>query len=335
MSIKNTSLGGTDWSTPTARVKPTDLNDTFSAGASLTISSLAINGLNTIRSLIDRVGVWSAGNIDGWGDAYINANGRENSVDTANTTAPFITDSYCSGFISITGDTTHNPNTYTTPENAFDDDLATYAEHAGPYVQPYQSSLGKTFASKYIGVGFVKARVWTSGDAYGTYYIQTYKSSTWTTIKTVNAYDNYGRHNIKEFYFTVDDTVEGIRIVMYTNGVTTTMWHIHYVYELKYGNVGASKIITHNIPTGKLSGTCSSVIGVPFINNFKTNSVIKYKLTNATEDSGWLDCGNAPSVSQFTPFTSEPTKLIVSLIPSGATFDAFSPTIKGFWVKEL
>jgi hypothetical protein len=29
MAIKNTKLGGTDWDTPSARVKPTDLNDTF------------------------------------------------------------------------------------------------------------------------------------------------------------------------------------------------------------------------------------------------------------------------------------------------------------------
>jgi hypothetical protein len=29
MAIKNTKLGGTDWDTPSARVKPTDLNDTL------------------------------------------------------------------------------------------------------------------------------------------------------------------------------------------------------------------------------------------------------------------------------------------------------------------
>ena len=53
-----------------------------------------IAGLNTIRSLIDRAGVWSAGNLDGWGDAYIDADGREDSVDTGNTTATFDTNKY-------------------------------------------------------------------------------------------------------------------------------------------------------------------------------------------------------------------------------------------------
>lgn len=33
MAIKNGELGGTDWSTPQARVKPTDLNDTFDEAA--------------------------------------------------------------------------------------------------------------------------------------------------------------------------------------------------------------------------------------------------------------------------------------------------------------
>ena len=31
MSLKNTKLGGIDWNTPSARIKPTDLNDTFNA----------------------------------------------------------------------------------------------------------------------------------------------------------------------------------------------------------------------------------------------------------------------------------------------------------------
>jgi hypothetical protein len=38
MAIKNTSLGGTDWDTPVARVKPTDLNDTFDAAKDYTDS---------------------------------------------------------------------------------------------------------------------------------------------------------------------------------------------------------------------------------------------------------------------------------------------------------
>ena len=53
-----------------------------------------IAGLNVIRGLIDRAGVWSAGMIDWWGDAYIDADGRENSVIIASTGATFDTNKY-------------------------------------------------------------------------------------------------------------------------------------------------------------------------------------------------------------------------------------------------
>jgi len=49
-------------------------------------------GLNVIRGLIDRAGVWSAGTIDGWGDAYTSASGREGSVVSA--TATFDTNKF-------------------------------------------------------------------------------------------------------------------------------------------------------------------------------------------------------------------------------------------------
>ena len=53
-----------------------------------------ITGLNLIRSLIDRAGVWSKGMIDWWGDAYVDADGREGSVDSAETGAEFDTNKY-------------------------------------------------------------------------------------------------------------------------------------------------------------------------------------------------------------------------------------------------
>ena len=39
-------------------------------------------GLNHIRQLINRAGVYSAGNIGGWGEAYVDTDGQNNSVDT-------------------------------------------------------------------------------------------------------------------------------------------------------------------------------------------------------------------------------------------------------------
>jgi len=94
MAIKNEKLGGTDFSTPTARVKPTDLNDTNDKIADLISESFSVSGKNIIRSLIDRAGVFSAGKDDMWGDAYVDADGREDSVVAALTDATFNTDKY-------------------------------------------------------------------------------------------------------------------------------------------------------------------------------------------------------------------------------------------------
>lgn len=154
---------------------------------------LTLIGLNMLRQLIDRVGVWSLGNIDGWGDAYIDADGRENSVNTGTSTATFDTNKY----------------------------------------KP--------------------------------------------------------------------DTTE--------------------------------KIIIHTIPTGSFISTVSTVIGVPMIVDWETDDDIQYKLTNATEDTGWLSCSNAPSVNSFTPFTSEPTTLTVKLIPKSVAPTTGYPSIKGFWIR--
>lgn len=62
-------------------------------------------GKNHIRQLFDRAGVYSAGEDDGWGEAYVDADGRNDSVDTdvGDTTATFVTDEYQYSWGSSTG----------------------------------------------------------------------------------------------------------------------------------------------------------------------------------------------------------------------------------------
>jgi hypothetical protein len=58
-----------------------ELNANNTAGWSVSLK-------NHIRTLIDRAGVYSADTTDLWGEAYIDADGRNDSVDTgASTTA--------------------------------------------------------------------------------------------------------------------------------------------------------------------------------------------------------------------------------------------------------
>jgi hypothetical protein len=56
--------------------------------------SFKIIAKNHIRTLFDRVGVYSADETDVWGEAYVDSNGRNDSVDIGATTATFDTNKY-------------------------------------------------------------------------------------------------------------------------------------------------------------------------------------------------------------------------------------------------
>ncbi|MFC2086480.1 hypothetical protein ACFLQ9_02040 [Bacteroidota bacterium] len=103
--------------------------------------------------------------------------------------------------------------------------------------------------------------------------------------------------------------------------------------RIKFEGKGlGSSLIYHNIPNGYFSSGISNTIGVPLINDWEEGANIQYKLTNDTEDSGWL---NYNVVSSFTPFTSEPTKVIVKLIPKADNPTPGVPAIYGFYVSEF
>jgi hypothetical protein len=61
MAVKNNKIGGTDWSTPSARIKPTDLNDTIdvlsrafgTTDNSLSFSYNTDGTVDTITEIID------------------------------------------------------------------------------------------------------------------------------------------------------------------------------------------------------------------------------------------------------------------------------------------
>jgi len=92
----------------------------------------------------------------------------------------------------------------------------------------------------------------------------------------------------------------------------------------------ATSQITHTIPSGTFPSNISSAIGSPLVEDWDDGADIQYKITNATEDSGWL---NQNEVSEFTEFTSEPDELVVKLIPKETDPTAGTPSIKGFALR--
>jgi hypothetical protein len=87
--------------------------------------------------------------------------------------------------------------------------------------------------------------------------------------------------------------------------------------------------ITHTIPSGTFASDISSSVGVAFFDDWESGSSVQYKLSNASDDSGWL---TSNAVSEFTAFSSEPTTLTVKIIPKSSSPTTAVPSIKGFWV---
>jgi hypothetical protein len=296
------------------------------------------SGRNTIRQLIDRDVSLSATGGE-WAEAYIDSNGRLNSVDTASTTALqeyhyqngeiFRNTYFVPGFVDdYSSDTTHDPSSLTNPENAFDGDDSTYASIIG-LDSTATSYLGKTFSSKYVYAIKYRTYVSANSGAYGdvTFDIETYDGSSWTSIYSYTK-NNNGDETI---YGTqiVDDTIEGIRIKLYhTDGNTGGN---HKFYSIEYGYLNTASEIIHDLPSGSFSSTINGSFGTVLIEDWETGADIQYKLTNSTEDTGWLDYNE---VSEFTAFTSEPTTCIVKLVPKSSSPTAGYPSIKGFYLVE-
>lgn len=393
----------------------TKLNATFA-------ESLQQCGLNTLRSLIDRAGVWSAGQIDGWGDAYIDSDGREDSVSADETNAEFDTNKYkvraipttyviieatslnvsdfsinncqciklstgkwmvfCTTgteevkraqiyktlFYGTDGSNARIKTTYVTGITALKTSvsrdvgkrayfavasLSTTSTLNGTYTGTFaDTSTNTSFSSWYVlgqttnQTGCYSRYELPSGsviDSAGPNVLIDTTGTDRSSIETNNPATLQAECNISGGAGTRTATVQIIALCAgsiswvaagtLTSSTNIDFYTTHSVPVMTAASETISNIVVHTIPTSTFSSTISKAIGVPLIDNWETDADIQYKLTNGSEDSGWLSCGNTPSISSFTAFTSEPTTLTVKLIPKSSSPTAGYPSIKGFWVR--
>lgn len=313
------------------------LNSNFSA-------ALTVAGMNTIRQLIDRAGVWSIKSIEGWGDAYVSSGGRESSVDAA-TTATFSSNKYTYARVfALSGTTETNTETTETNNNASSSTVTITANDNIMFTTIGFQCSG-TSANRIITIAIKRA-----GNTLAT---KTSASANWVAGGTLTfASTDYSDYIHSGDTITIE-TSGGSGALSYLSAQSFTGSLFSFTNQTVNGcsvaQGGTSTVITatklssttpidmtvvHNIPTGTFSATVSSAIGVPMIatSDWETGNDIKYKLTNGSEDSGWLDCGTSPLISTFTAFTSEPTKLTVKLVPATPGTSTSKPGIRGFWV---
>jgi len=95
---------------------------------------------------------------------------------------------------------------------------------------------------------------------------------------------------------------------------------------------GLSTEITHTIPSGTFGSTSQTFFGTALVEEWEEGANIQYKLTNATEDTGYGDYNEV--LKAASAFTSEPTKGIVKLIPKSSSPTLGIPSINGFGAVE-
>ena len=90
--------------------------------------------------------------------------------------------------------------------------------------------------------------------------------------------------------------------------------------------------VIQTIPTGTFDSAINGAIGVPFYGVLESGAVVQYKLSNGSDDTGWL---NVVTVDSFTAFSGgEPTTLTIGLTPKPTSSSVESPSIRGFWVRS-
>jgi hypothetical protein len=261
-------------------------------------------------------------------EAYVDADGQQDSVVTAETTASYITaDSTYAAASQLNNATltTNNPDGVSSPDNFFDNNSATSATRQINNTTYAETSLGKTFSSQLIYSVYVDLYWLVNGDTTTrSIYLQTYDGSIWTTVATLIS-NNYADYNYAGTY-VLNQTVQGVRVVFATNGDTSSADHTHTFRVFQLFNTD-SAIVTHTIPAGTFSPTISSSFLTFKPADWESGADVQYKYTNSVpEDSGWLD---ANEVETFTAFTSTPTKVTIKLIPKSSSPTAGYPSIKG------
>jgi hypothetical protein len=157
--------------------------------------------------------------------------------------------------------------------------------------------------------------------AAGTYWVVLSRSGSLSSSNLINIYTN--------------GAVSGIGPMATYNGSTWTnggfgganVWTFELIYS------GASYCVTHTIPAGTFPAGITKAICAPKIVDWETGADIQFKLTNGTDDTGWLTAGVSPSVQTFTAFASAPTKLIIKLIPKVSSPTAGYPSVASVGVR--
>lgn len=275
-------------------------------------------------------------------DEAIDSNGTNNTIDKTNDGA--VHDASNSAYVlapvdDASGDTTHDPDAFSSPTNAFDDNDGTFATKNRNTSGSSNSNLGKTFGAKTVkSVRAVYSCTTTSvANQTVTIKIQTYNGSVWSDFTTLDTlvFNNSTPPGIKYSGANIDASVQGVRI-RFENAHSGTSSINNDVYSLEYGDTyQSSSTIIINANTTILDGNEKAFVVSTPDSSFPTNTSISVvvsdgtnSLTSATIDS----ISKGVIVANTGGLTSGTLNLTFTL---ASTDNTVTPTLSTYGVKIL
>lgn len=317
MTLYNFTSGVWDGSTnPKLSVA---LNNMFADGYRIQL-------LNTISQLQDRSITFSA---DGglFAEAYVDSTGRNDSINSTDTDAIFLSDRYVPyATLTTTGSSEATGNwlvsssktsvtiTVTAISNTIVDTIRVGSNDTGTVTVIVKKD-GETIASKSVSGP-------DSSDAVITFTSSDFTDVFETTSTNTITVTHSGANDLLSTSGSYSGTLFNVsaQTVFGTySGNSLSLIECSAVYE--------DSVVVHDIPTGTFSDTFQTSFLTAKVVDLEEGSNIQYKLTNATEDTGYVDYNEILKAS--SAFTSEPTKLYVKLVPKTTSPTAGTPSISG------
>ena len=300
--------------------------------------------LTKIDQLIDRDVVRSNDKVSPFVEAYTSADGRKNSVVTGENTAIFSNNKYNPSIIDEASvDTTQDPNSFTNPTQAFDDNISTAATYYA--TSTFTVTLGKTFASKLIKN--VRVIPEMSGQNIGgstsvgwRVKLQTFDGTTWSDHSTLDTQPNNNKIAKQTFFINLNQTISGIRVEFFFNRLNVSGNNATaHLYMLEYGDLAEGEV-HHTIPSGTFNDNVSSGVAAVKIVDWEDGASLQWKAISYEDITSFYTAQTTVNSGFSNPENFfDLNKNTFATASSGSSYNAslgktFSPTfIKRVYVK--
>jgi len=235
-----TALGGTPLESLSDRTAISeDHTLTWNNILTLGMSGIVVNAYRTLQA--NNVFVNGVNLVT---DEFLTTSGTSGTVNTTTSTARYNTSSlgYESSYGNVAvADTLHDPDLFTNPTNAFDNNIATSAIYTGGAGVPISVALGQIFTSQFIaGIRIYALQSTPSNIAWVTIVLESYDGATWTPEATLASGINAISYNDA---YTLKKTVSGLRLKLSGQPISGLVPVSFGVYLFQYSNFSNGTLI--------------------------------------------------------------------------------------------